>query len=346
MVYIPSVLSTLAVLGHVRAVRYLGRVNPATKELTWPGTGVSFTFTGTSATISLGAVSGTSSFSLRIDSKEPTIISNLASKAISTSGLSQGKHTVVLRKRSETNFGTVTISNITTDGTFDADDVPSRKIEIIGDSISVGYGLDGKNPCTDTALVQNNPKTYGALAADALGADYSVVAWSGKGVTRNYASGSPDTSPIMPQLYTRYGANDADNSYTFPAAATPGVVVINLGTNDFSYLNVRPALNVNTFTDAFVKFVRGVETHYPNAELFLVTSPMLNDDYPSRADAQKTTHTDVLKSVITQLNTTKAHLVDWPSQGSDVGCDYHPNAATHAAGAKLLTTAIREALKW
>lgn len=346
MVYISPVLSALAVLGHVQAVRYLGRVNPATKELTWPGTGVSFTFTGTSATISLGAVSGTSSFSLRIDGGEPTIISNVAGKSISTSGLSQGKHTVVLRKRSETYFGTVTISNITTDGTIGADEVPSRRIEIVGDSITVGYGLDGTNPCTDTAIIQNNPKTYGALAADALGADYSVVAWSGKGLTRNYASGSPDTSPIMPQLYTRYGANDADNSYTFPAAATPNAIVINLGTNDFSYLNVRQPLNATTYTNAMVKFVRNIQTHYPNAEFFLLTSPMLSDNYPSTDDAQKSTQTNALKSTITQLNSTKIHLVDWPTQGSDVGCDYHPNAATHAAGAKLLAAAISAALKW
>ncbi|KAJ4291752.1 hypothetical protein N0V90_009647 [Kalmusia sp. IMI 367209] len=346
MVHVTPVLSILSFLGHAQAVRYLGRVNPATKELTWPGTGLSFTFTGSSATILLDAVSGTSSFDLRIDGGEPTIVSDLASKTISTSRLTQGNHTLVLRKRSETGFGTVTIRNVTTDGKFGADAVPKRKIEIIGDSITVGYGLDGTLPCTDTAVVQDNPKTYGALAAEALGADYSVVAWSGKGLTRNYASGSPDTSPIMPQLYTRYGANDADNSYTFPTAATPNAVVINLGTNDFSYLNVRQPLNATTYTNAMISFIRSIQKHYSDADFFLLTSPMLSDGYPSTADAQKTTQTNALKSAITQLNSTKMHLVDWPTQGSDVGCDYHPNAATHAAGAKLLAAAISTALKW
>ena len=113
---------------------------------------------------------------------------------------------------------------------------PKRRIEVIGDSISVGYGVDGVNPCTNTAAVEDNPKTYGALAADALSADYSVIAWSGKGLTRNIAD---DGSPLMPEIYTRYGANDADNSYTFPAASAPDAVVINLGTNDFNYSNSR-----------------------------------------------------------------------------------------------------------
>ncbi|KAF2742601.1 carbohydrate esterase family 2 protein [Sporormia fimetaria CBS 119925] len=347
MVQLTTVTSLLAIFSHAEAVRYLGRVNPATKELTWPGTGVAFAFTGTSATIRLGTVSGASSYNLYINGGAPTVISDVSSKSISTPKLSRGNHTVVLRKRSETNFGTVTISNITTDGTINADVIPSRKIEYIGDSITVGYGLDGILPCTDTALVQNNPKTYAALTADTFGADYDMVAWSGKGVTRNYGTGQPDPSPIMPQLYTRWGANDADNSYTFPESATPDVVVINLGTNDFSYLNVRPALNAAEFTAAFVKFVReGVLAHYPDAEYFLVTSPMLNDDYPSREDAQKTTQTNALKEVIRQMNSTAFHLVEWPSQGGDVGCDYHPNAATHAAGARILTEAIRGVMQW
>lgn len=49
---------SLALLDIAQAVRFLGRVNPATRELTWPGTGVSFTFTGSSATIGLESVTG------------------------------------------------------------------------------------------------------------------------------------------------------------------------------------------------------------------------------------------------------------------------------------------------
>ena len=332
--------------GDSTAIRYLGRVNPATKELTWPGTGVSFAFTGTSATISLTSVSGSNSVDLSIDGGAPTVIANVVGTSISTpSGLSKGRHTVVLRKRSEANLGTVFLGNVTTDGSLEADMAPRRKIEIIGDSITVGYGLDGTNPCTNTAALEDNPKTYGALAADALSADYSIVAWSGKGLTRNYASGTPDSSPLMPELYTRYGANDADNSYAFPTAWTPDAVVINLGTNDFSYLGVRPPLDPSTFTTAMVEFVRSIQTHYPDAQFFLLTSPMLSDSYPTAADMQKTMQTNALKAAIAQLG-ARAHLVDWPTQGSDVGCDYHPNAATHAAESDVLAASIKTILGW
>ena len=77
-----------------------------------------------------------------------------------------------------------------------------------------------------------------------------------------------------------------------------------------------------------------------------MTSPLLSDTYPTAADAQHTTESNALKSVIAQLGSAKVHLVDWPAQGADVGCDYHPNAATHAAEAPVLAAAIKSALGW
>lgn len=329
--------------GGTGAFRFLGRVNPATKELTWPGTGVSFTFTGSSASIELTSVTGTNSVDLIVDGGEPIVISNVEGTSISTpTGLSDGTHVVVLRKRSESLYGTIVIGDVTTDGTIGEDVAPTRRIEIIGDSISVGYGLDGTNPCTNSAAVENNPKTYGALAAEELGADYSVVAWSGKGLTRNIGD---DDAIIMPILYTRYGANDADDSYTFPADSAPDAIVINLGTNDFNYLNTRDPIDATAFTAGMVGFVQSIQTHYPDANYFLMTSPMLSDGYPTTEDAQHTTLSNAVKAAITELG-GKVQLVDWPTQGSDVGCDYHPNAATNAAEATVLAAAIKAALEW
>ncbi|GKU04897.1 amino acid transporter [Fusarium langsethiae] len=325
--------------------RFVGRVNPATKELTWPSTGVAFTFKGTEATININSITGTSSADLIIDGKDPIVIANVNGTSISVPKLPKGTHTVELRKRSETSFGTFIITGVSTDGKLLEAPPPKRKIEIIGDSISVGYGLDGVIPCVDTAALQNNGKTYGAVAARALNADYSVVAWSGKGLIRNYASSPPDTSPPMPTIYTRYGANDKDNSFTFPKSWVPDAVVINLGTNDFSYLNVRNPVNPADLTKALVKLVKSVQSHYPKAQFFFVSSPLLNDYYPTEADAQKSTHVRVLKDTMQQLS-GKTHFVDWPTQGAEAGCDYHPNAATQAQGGQLLAASIKAALKW
>ncbi|KAF2646011.1 endoglucanase E precursor [Massarina eburnea CBS 473.64] len=336
-----------AILSGANAIHLLGRVNPSNQELTWPGTGISFSFTGTTATIHLNTITGTNSAELTTDGIA-TIIPNINTTSITTpANLTHGTHTITLRKRSEALYGSLTIGNITTDGTLIPDAPPSRKIEVIGDSITVGYGLDGTLPCTNSAALENNPKTYAALSAQALKADYSIIAWSGIGLTRNYVSTTPDPSPVMPVRWTRYGANDADDSYTFPKAAVPDVVVINLGTNDFSYLGVREPLNATVYTDAMVEFVGVVNKHYPDATFFLVTSPMLSDAYPE-GQAQKYTQTSALKAAIEVLGgmEVKVHLVEWPTQGSDVGCDYHPNAATHAVEAEVLADAIAEVMSW
>jgi lysophospholipase L1-like esterase len=330
-------------------------VNPATKELTWPGTGVSFAFTGTSATIGIASTVGENSADLIIDGGAPILVSDFPTTGVTTpAGLSHGHHTVVLRRRSETAYGTVFLGNITTNGQFtDAAAPPKRQIDIIGDSITVGYGLDGVLPCVNSAVLTDNPKTYAVLAADALNADYHVMAWSGKGIIRNYVT-DPAGGAVVPELYTRYGANDADNSYPFPSSWSPEAVVINLGTNDFGYVNwdangqaynARDPLNATAYTNATVKFVRDIQKHYPRAHFFLVSSPMLSDSWPTAADAQKTTQNAALKAAAAQIG-AKAHFVDWPSQGSDVGCDYHPNAATHAAEGVVLTKAIASALGW
>jgi lysophospholipase L1-like esterase len=323
--------------------RFVGRVNPETNELTWPSTGVVFAFEGTTASIGIDNIQGESSVDLYIDDAEPISILHINSTSIPIPTLPKGRHTIELRKRSEAQYGTFRLTEVKADGKFLEVEQPKRRIEIIGDSISVGYGLDGTLPCVDMASVQNNPKTYGAVAAEALGADYSVVAWSGRGLTRNYLS---DGQAVMPELYTRYGAEDADNSYPFPDTWLPDVVVINLGTNDFNYLNTREPVDPEDLTSAVVKLVEKIHSHSGKSKFFLVSSPMLNDSYPTAEDAQHSTHVAVLKAAIAQMEDVEAYFVDWPPQGSDVGCDYHPNAATHAEGAAILETAIRGVLDW
>lgn len=275
-----------------------------------------------------------------------TVILNVNGSSISTpAGLADGNHTVELRKRSEALFGSIFIGNITTDGTLGEDSRYNRKIEFIGDSITVGYGMDGVLPCTNTAELEDNPNTYAVLAANSLKAEYDIVAWSGIGLTRNTAYGSPG-GPIMTSRWTKYGAQDADDSYTFPSSEVPDAVVIALGTNDFSVdNNNRPILDIGNFTSATVSFIRTIQTHYPKAQFFLVTSPMLGDSYPA-GETQHTSQTKAFTDAAAQLNGTEVHVVDWPSQGSDVGCDYHPNAATHAIGAPILASAISKAFGW
>jgi hypothetical protein len=121
---------------------YLGR-HPATNELSWPGTGIAFTFTGTSATIGLSSVSGTNSVDMAIDGGAPTVISNVAGTSITTpSGLAQGDHTVVLHKHSEALYGSLFIGDVTSDGTLGVDTPPQpARSRLLATLLPLAMGL-------------------------------------------------------------------------------------------------------------------------------------------------------------------------------------------------------------
>jgi hypothetical protein len=82
-----------------------------------------------------------------------------------------------------------------------------RRIEIVGDSITCGYGNEGTDPCNFSAETENHYLTYGALAARMFGAELSTVAWSGKGVVNNFDN---DVFEPLPQIYDRLLATEAD----------------------------------------------------------------------------------------------------------------------------------------
>ncbi|ELQ42388.1 lipolytic enzyme [Pyricularia oryzae] len=328
------------------STRFLGRVNPATRELTWPATGIAVAFDGTTASIPITSQWGTVAVEMVIDDGPPIAIPNVDGSAITTpAGLPRGRHTMTVRKKSEAYFGSLFVGQPTTDGELvDLGPRPKRSIEIIGDSISVGYGLEGVFPCANAADNEAATKTYGALTANNLSADYSIVAWSGKGVTRNYVAPGPDLDLRMPELWTRWGAGDETGSYDF--AAPVDAVVINLGTNDFSFdPAVRPQLDVDVFSRAFAAFLAQVRGAYPSAVVFLTGSPLLND---ATAERQKSRHSAVMREAA-ERSGPDVHFVEFPTQdasGNNIGCDYHPSARTNQELAVILTAAMRSVMGW
>jgi hypothetical protein len=48
-----------------------------------------------------------------------------------------------------------------------------------GASLTVGYGVDGKDPCDFTAQTENNDHSHARLLSDYFDAELNVLAWSG-----------------------------------------------------------------------------------------------------------------------------------------------------------------------
>ena len=251
--------------------------------------------------------------------------------------LSTGMHDIVLVKSNEAMYGEATFAEFTVEnGGVYTPSPPSRRIEIIGDSISAGYGdLGGNAYCQANAANEDSTLTYGFLAATALSAQLNLVAFSGKGMYRNYDS---TTDRTMPYLWTL--ANPDNDLLWDTARFLPDVVVINLGTNDFAQgTDVLPE-----FTSTYLTFLETLRSSYPNAIVLVAMGPLLSGGTRDIVEG-------ALQSVITQTSIGNIYLLDFgvqivDSSGNGAGCEYHPSIQTQQNMSVTLQNAIKLHVGW
>ena len=219
---------------------------------------------------------------------------------------------------------------------------PERKpylIEFIGDSITCGYGVDGicGRDAYQTAN-ENVMKTYAYLTAKQLGADYSMVCFSGYGILSGYTvSGRINDVNLVPRYYDKVGYSSGileqqrriqDDRWDF--AVQPDAVVINLGTNDASYTWDFPELQ-QVFSQAYEKFLHTVREKNPHAMIVCTLGMMgetLCEAMEQAAERFRTKNGDA------NICTMRFDPMD-SADGAAV--DYHPSARTHQKAAAKLT---------
>jgi lysophospholipase L1-like esterase len=247
-------------------------------------------------------------------------------------GLEAGRHDLQITKRTEAYNGMGQFMGIYVDkGTaLSKPPRPRLKVEIIGDSISCGYGNDTTDLlCGDVKPFENNYMTYGAITSRALGAEFHVVAVSGIGMVKNYGSVNATSPDPLPFYYDRVLFR-SEMKWDFDSW-TPDIVLLHLGTNDYS-AQPRPALA--DFKAAYRKFVDRVRSHYPAAYIFCLAGPM-NEGVMAknvRAAAEDIAATDA-----------KVGFFLFPESelSSLMGCHWHPSAAGHVKMAEMLVPYIR-----
>jgi lysophospholipase L1-like esterase len=314
----------------------------------WVGSALTLRFTGTGATIQL---SGTDDrYAVLIDGVLASSLLKVTSKGTFevAKGLAAGTHDVVIWRRTESTWWSSSYLGVEITGgqLLPPPARPDRRIEIYGDSITAGYGLDGKGPnCTVSQDNSNHYLTYGAVTARALSAELHTVAWSGIGMYRNYGQTAPTAdSPTMPKVYDRIMPSPPsdpaiDNAWDF-SRWQPHAVVINLGTNDAS-TNGDPGTPYRT---AYLDFVRSLRQKYPDTFFVLSIGPMLAD---SALTAIRTHIQAVIKTRADEGDSRMSYL-EFPTQvaADGYGCDWHPSPATNAKMADLLVAELKKQLSW
>lgn len=181
-------------------------------------------------------------------------------------GLPEGAHTVRLVKATEAFVGTSQIFGfqLNAGSKLLPLPAPAHRLEVIGDSISAGYGNEAAAKEEHfSSKTENADLTYGAVAARKLGADYFCEAWSGKKMW-------PDNT--IPELYDLALPQDSTSQWDF-TTWTPDVVLINLATNDFGGKNPDEA----GWTGAYEAFIKRLRGHYPHATIYCAIGPMMGD---------------------------------------------------------------------
>ena len=325
---------------------------PSHVRFAWPGVAVGANFVGTSISATMrdytnayaGGPTGNSYYDVTVDGNATSTfgITFNTNTYVLADNLSQGPHTVWLRKRTEAMIGSTEFAGLTLSngGNFLAPPVRlNRRVEVIGASIESGYGADGENCSGYQANLQNQDAAWPKLTANALGAELYNISYSGKGLVNNIDPLYDPTNTI-PIMYELTDPMDFAVSWNFTGWQAD-VVIFDVGGNDWEGLGSAP--DPNQFDTAFVSFVQHVLAYYPQAQIYIT---MNSTDPP---DQRAGLEVD-FQAIVSQLNhagLTQVHYFEWAEYtGSNYGCDGHPDHALHQSMANALIPQIRADLGW
>ena len=330
---------------------WVDRHDPSAVRLAWPGTHIEASFRGTSISARItdtpieDETRETDWLAVAIDDAPPVAVPLREGLQLYplAEGLSAGTHRVLIWKRTEAEVGVVTFHGLELGPGGEmvaALPQPKRRIVFIGDSVTAGYGNEGRDAkCHWTAETENNYASYGAVAARDLQAEYVAAAWSGKGIMRNYDA--RDTA-LMSELRKHTVPTEDSSPTVSPWPAD--VVVVNLGTNDF-FQGVPPR---KAFLTAYRELLEALRAEHPDALFVLQVGPMLADDYPQpRALSRMRYWVKLVRAQRRSDRDKRSELIEfWVDPKEGLGCDSHPSVATHARLGRELAAMIRKQLKW
>lgn len=333
-------------------VRVMGRYVVDSGAVSFGASGVTFfiRFRGSSLDVDLERASADTAnhdwFTVVVDGGEPSRFRTRSSTTRYTlaSGLPSGVHTVALSKATEGQNGHDRLVAIHADELLQADPLPTGRIEFIGNSITAGYGLDPRPVACKQGTWYDATHAwlaYGPRVARRVNAQWMLSAISGIGMVRNWNSPGPVMPSVYHGVFMEYG--DSTTHWDF-RRYTPDLVIVALGTNDFSDgdgRTPRPALDGDAFVRDYTRFVAGVRSRYPGATLLLLTSAMLDE-------AKNRTLDGYLQRVIdARASAGDSAIAKFSFKGRYTsGCDGHPDLGEQRRMADELEPEVRARMRW
>ncbi len=326
-------------------VRWLGRTYSLDGKhfFNWSASGFEFTFKGSGvrAEIASNAPGGGNNAYIKVfinGVEQPDIE---LTKALQTVTLAEGldpnnTYTIRVVKRSNARSSTSALVSLKlNDGEKLAPPAEkARLIEFVGDSITVGYSASATASTSSawSTATEDATKTYSEYVANAFGADYNVIAVSGRGVVRNYGN---TTERLIPLLYASLDDYNLEGvKHDFKRQAD--VIVINAGTNDSS--GTVTGLTADEFKSGLRTFLLDVRAKNPNAEIIYAYG-MMGAGFMAQ-----------IKSVIEELRTAGDSHITFlmlkECSASEKGIASHPTADSYISRGDAIIELIENLTGW
>lgn len=246
-----------------------------------------------------------------------------------------------LVKLSENAFSKVGVLSFSANGKLTATKPCSeRRIEFVGDSITCGFGIEGRSVCDNFKTSTENPLiNYASLTANELGAEYQLTSWTAIGVYSNSVKDEsvtePDNAWTMPVIYD-YTDKAVDGmlgnepeKWDFSRFA-PQLIVVNLGTNDKDFTRGIPERTA-AFENCYREFIAHIREKNPQAHIICALGAMGRELLPQVENAVKV----LADERITSLG------FDVQREEDGIGSEWHPSAVTHRKMADKLIAEIK-----
>lgn len=334
------------VLANEKLIEYTGRVDftdSLAPKFSYSGVSIRASFTGTSIGAILDDDTGRNYYNVIIDGEISSVIQLAKGKREYelAANLTDTQHEIELFKRTEQDFGKTQFWGFILDEGKSLIPLTNKRelfFEFIGNSITCGYGNEGKNGENFVPETENHYLTYAAITSHNFSARHMAVSKSGIGIYRNYdgpASGNPD---CMTNLYERIFLYDENPKYNF--AIQPDLLFINLGTNDFSTIGGDSALYVSNY----LRLIDTIQSKYNKPDIICLLGPMISGTTLS----QVRNYLEFISDSANRKDKGNVYFFEMSAQTGDlgIGVHYHPTTAQHRRNAGELTNYIKKLKGW
>ena len=287
------------------SLQYMGRIDISTPQkpiFAYPATACKFDFEGTNLQLNLSDDNwGNNNYiGVYLDGNPQPIIIHLDGGTEPTdyqvaTQLADRQHSALIVKRTDYISGSFTLNKILIDedrNISPSTSIPSRKIEVYGDSISAGsaveYDVAGtQDPPEDTQHLDNGYLSYGAMLAREYNANFDLVAQAGISLVDGYGYWLDGTG--MEAVYDKFNPTKDATQWNFDNH-NPDLVIVGLGQNDSSTINIGIDLSSEEWKNHYKKFISNLRNQHQDSYIICMFPNMYHnrdwDGYLTEAVAE------------------------------------------------------------